>query len=258
MSVPKSYGLRTAWEIRHRQRFESLGLVVHGPRGYGKTSFCVHAAAEALVPYMEKPDYDLVKKWILFTPQEFCDRVINTHTKQMLLIWDDAGYWLNRLFWQEQFVKEALRYMTLARTQFGAILFNTPSITMLPNKILELPDVFRAKVTKPPGNTDEAYPNIRWRDIEVRSVWHSDDLSKKGTAREWADRFSMFMPESFFKWYEPIRTNYLEQVKVLLRAALEKSTVLRKMPDILEDQLGKTLASPEAVRELAELNKQLS
>lgn len=249
-------GLRSSWQIRDAYKWdESIGLIAHGPRGIGKSSFSVHTAAEALVPFMDEPDYEAVKRWVIFTPQQFCQKILEVQNKRMVLVWDDAGYWINRLFWYEQFVREALRYMTIARTQFASIIFSTPSLRMLPSKILELPDVYRVKITKYEGG-DKNQPNQRLRVADVKSVWYSDDLKRHGVKNEWSDVFSAFMPDPFFEWYEPKRKEYLGEAQRLIQAALQK-TPSKKMQELIEEQIGKTVPSQEDLKELDELSKQV-
>ena len=39
-----------------------------------------------------KADYESVKPWMVFKPEEFLDKVLKVEEKA--LIWDDVGYWL--------------------------------------------------------------------------------------------------------------------------------------------------------------------
>ena len=248
----KTMGLTSAYRIRDSYFWnESIGLVVYGPRGYGKTSYSVHTAAEALMPRGEKPDYEEVKKWIIFTPAEFCKKILDVSSRQMVLIWDDAGYWINRLFWQERFVREALRYMTIARTQFSCIIFSTPSLRMLPSKILDLPDVYRVEITLPRDsvcNPDSA--NKRYRSAKAMSVWYAADLSRHGCKNQWLDRFNALMPNDFFAWYEPKRIEYLKIAQQLLQDALADKK------DWLEKYYDKVVPTPELLEELGEIHLQ--
>jgi Cdc6-like AAA superfamily ATPase len=246
-------GLTVAYRIRDAYYLnESIGLVVYGPRGYGKTAYSVHTAAEALVPRGEKPDYEEVKKWIIFTPAEFCQKILDVSSRRMILIWDDAGYWINRLFWQDRFVREALRYMTIARTQFSAMIFSTPSLRMLPSKILDLPDVYRVEITMPRdsvANPDSSHK--RYRLAKAMSVWYAADMSRHGCKNQWLDRFSALMPNDFFAWYEPRRVEYLKIAQQLLQDALASKK------DWLETYYDKVVPTPEVLKELAELQTQV-
>ncbi len=245
----------TAVMIRQAYRYgQGLGFVVHGPRGIGKTTWSIKVAARC-IGTIEEPDFEGVKRWLIFTPQEFCNMINKTYNTQIVLVWDDAGYWINRLFWYEQFVREALRYMTLQRTQFTAIIFSTPSLTLIPNKILQLEDVFRVKIIKVEDATNCVK---RWRMAFIKKPWYSDDFKKHGVSLQYPERFSGLMPDDFFEWYQPVRQKYV------MMAAKRIQDTLRKAKDVgmkagleeLEDEIGKTVPSVEDVKEMREVNDQ--
>ena len=255
LTVEKSVGSLTVQHIKNAYRYtEGIGFIAHGPIGWGKTSWQVKVAAHCLGT-ADEPDYEAVKKWLIFTPQEFCNLILKVNSQQMILIWDDAGYWLNRLFWYETFVKESLRYMTLQRTQFGGIVFSTPSLTLLPNKILELEHIYRAKIYKLATNSHS--PNLRPRLAWVKRPWYSDDLTKRGCTTMWQERFSAFMPDDFFAWYEPRRKEYTllaaKRVQDAVRKAVDKKQVGKEaMLKNLETEIGKSIPDEETVEELGE------
>jgi hypothetical protein len=228
---------------------ESLGFIVYAPRGFGKSSWSFKVGAK-VVGRESEPDYERLKKWIWFTPQEFCEVVTHTTERTIIGIWEDAGYWLNRLFWYDEFVREALRYMTLQRTQFAAIIFSTPSLTLLPNKILELEDVYRVKIYKQDahGNpvTDENTSG-KPRAAVVKKPWYSDDLKRHGSSHVWTDLFSALMPDDFYKWYLPIRQGYVKMAAMRIQEAIQRSkgaSIKMKLEEI-EEELGHGHSIPD-------------
>lgn len=254
MSPQENDGLVTAKQIKLAYRYnESMGFLVYAPRGWGKSSYKFHVAAEVLAGYGDPPNWEEVKKRIIFTPKEFVEMLLKTNSRRMLLLWDDAGFWLNRLFWYEPFVKETLRYMTLQRTQFAAIMFSTPSLAFLPSKLIELEDVYRVKIYK--VHTNPETPNGRPRLAWVKRPWYSDDLKKHGVTTVWKDYFSAIMPDSFFEWYEPKREKYLELAANRIKQAIAKtkSKKQKKGLEAVEGEIGKTVPEPEKVDELEEL-----
>jgi hypothetical protein len=240
----------TVKRIKNAYRYdESLGFIVYGPRGYGKTSWCCQVASRCEGTSWE-PDYEAIKKWIKFTPKEFCTTVqeMTQHTghAQIELIWDDAGYWLNRLFWYDPFVKEALRYMTLQRTQFTAIFFSTPSLDLLPNKILQLEDVLRVKIYKRESDTNQkAKLRLAW----VKKPWYSDDLSKHGCSTLYMEKFNAFLPDDFYDWYEPLRRSYTVVASQMLAESIahtKKDTVKAKIEELREELVERDIMVDEA------------
>jgi len=238
---------------------ESMGFIVYAPRGWGKSSFQFHVGAELLALSGQPPDWEAIKKWIIFTPREFADIILKTHDRHLILLWDDAGFWLNRLFWYEPFVKETMRYMTLQRTQFAAIMFSTPSLAFLPGKLIDLEDVYRVKIYKANkyGNAQSDWdsPNKRPRLAWVKQPWYSDDLKRRGTATKWKDHFSAMMPDPFFKWYEPKRESYRKLAAEKIEDAVLKSAsqTQRQRLEAVEDEIGKTIPEAEKVSELTEV-----
>ncbi len=253
LGIPK--GNITVDRIKNAYRYdESLGFIVYAPRGYGKTSWSCQVASKCLGTSAE-PDYELLKRWLIFTPQEFCDMVTKVYNTQIVLVWDDAGYWLNRLFWYDEFVKEALRYMTLQRTQFSCIIFSTPSLSLLPNKILELEDILRVRVIKLRSNwEDKTRKRLAW----VKKPWYSDDQTKHGVTTVYREWFSALMPDDFYNWYQPLRKKYTVMAARRIREVIEsaKSKALKMRLEDVEEEIGKTIPSQELLKDMGEVISQ--
>jgi hypothetical protein len=241
---------------------ESLGFIVYAPRGYGKSSWSFQVGSKVIGRESEPEWGDRLKKWTWFTPQEFCDIITHTYHKTILGIWEDAGYWLNRLFWYDEFVREALRYMTLQRSQFGALIFSTPSLQLLPNKILELEDVLRVKIYKQDkyGNpqTDQHSPD-RPRCAVVKRPWYSDDMRKHGVSMAWSENFSAFMPDDFYKWYKPVREGYVKMAAIRIQEAINKSrnASMKMKLEKVEEEIGVSIPDRENVADMKEVVDQL-
>lgn len=237
---------------------ESLGFIVYAPRGFGKSSWSFQVGSKCIGRESE-PDWgERLKRWTWFTPQEFCDIVTKTYTKTILGIWEDAGYWLNRLFWYDEFVREALRYMTLQRSQFAAIIFSTPSLDLLPNKILSLEDVFRVKIYKQDaaGNPRSDEENhSRPRCAVVKKPWYSDDLKKSGVSMAWSENFKALMPDEFFKWYKPVRESYVKLAAIRIQEAILKSknASMKMKLENIEEEIGVSIPDREKVQDMKEV-----
>lgn len=241
---------------------ESLGYVIHGPRGNGKTVYsCV--IGSQVVGNIEEPEWGApLKKYIKFTPREFSELVRDTKHNQIWFDWDDAGYWLNRLFWYDNFVKEALRYMTIQRTQFTAIMFSTPSIQFLPNKILEMEDVIRVRISKMESNLNQDLMVRRPRKASLTSPWHSDFNSRGGCNFLYDEYFNGLFPNDFYAWYQPLRMKYLQLSSMNLTEALDnsKGQAMKMQLEDLKEELLQHLVIPDEgeVKELGEINDSFS
>jgi len=247
---------RTVRTIKNANRAdESLGYIIYGNRGTGKTVYsCV--IGSQVVGTMEEPEWgEPLRKWIKFTPREFSELVRTTKHNQIWFDWDDAGYWLNRMFWNESFVRESLRYMTIQRTQFTAIMFSTPNLQMLPKKILEMEDVFRVRISKAESNLNCNITINRPRIALLTQPWHSDYNSKAGCKFLYEEKFNGLFPDDFFEWYQPMRKKYLLMASKNITDALKRSkgqAMTMQLEDVEEELMQRILPNADETRDFAE------
>jgi len=196
-----------------------------------------------------KPDYEEVKHWIVFPPKDFVDLVLKLKSRRIGLIWEDAGLWLFALDWFDPFVKSAVKYMNVARTDFGGILFNTPYMGMMSRKLIIAPDVLRIKIIKRSSNIST--PN-RYRFAKAYKPWRSPDLTKHGVMSVFGDLFSAKLPDEFFAWYRPQREKYALVAKKMMLQKIE--ALAKKNPREPTEQEYKTVVpTPEKIKELSEV-----
>ena len=87
--------------------YDFFGALVKGPLRSGKSSYAIQVLAETYGS-PENPDWDAWKKYLVFKPEEFaeiCRWAKNTRKQQLLLVWDDAGFWLSAYEWHTDLVK---------------------------------------------------------------------------------------------------------------------------------------------------------
>lgn len=239
---------------------ETLTYVIHGPRGHGKTVWSAIVGSQ-LVGTIEEPRWDnRLRKWLKFTPKQYVDMCLSTDYTQIWADWDDAGYWLNSQFWYEPFVKEAIRYSTLQRTQFSGLMLSTPSLTMMPKKTLQMEDCYRVRIEK--LTSDEHSPNSRPRMAIVVKPWHSDYKNTGGCTFLYNERFTCRFPDDFFEWYQPVRKLYSVLAKVNMKLSLDKragNPMKAAGEEILEQLMSSSIIpTPEQIKELTEKIKQFA
>lgn len=250
---------QTVRQIRNAYRNdECLGYIVHGPRGVGKTVWTCKVGSQ-LIGTIEEPEWgEHLRKWIRFTPAQYVDTCLRTDFTQIWLLWDDAGYWLNRMFWYENFVKEALRFSTLQRTVFTGLMLSTPSLEMMPSKLLVMEDVYRVKIIKMCSN--EHAPNVKRREASIVRPWHSEFKSKSGCTQLYREWFFCHYPDDFYHWYQPVRKLYSLLAKVNMKRALERkagSPMKVQGEEVLEALMkSNIIPPPEQLQELSEKIKQ--
>ncbi len=235
--------------IRNFQWDEFEGCVTYGPRGIGKSTYNIKALAQAFGTG-GKFDYERVKKWIVFPPRDFVQKVLKMKGRSMGIIWEDAGLWLFALDWYDPFVKSAVKYMNVARTDFGAILFNTPYIGMMTKKLIVAEDILRIKIIKPDDNI--GHPS-RPRIAKIYKPWRSVDQKKYGTTLVKGDKFNAMLPNSFYDWYKPLRDRYAQMAKEMMMQNI--SSVL-KQKTFQTEEGNKMMPDPEQTKEFSEVVKQ--
>ena len=235
----------------------AIGLVYGGFLGAGKSSYCIKSAAEAYGSHSgfpeNVPDYELVKRFIDYTPKGFVDRVLDMKRREKLDIFDDMGLWLFALDWYDPFVKAVIKYLNVARTDWGLILGNTPSPKMVVGFVQNFPEVVRVKITKRNSNLeDPSKPRV----AKAYQVWCTPDLRRTGVRKIFEDEYKAMLPDDFFAWYKPLRDNYATKAKVLMQTELMRLKKKDK-EQVLEEGFKDVVPEPERVKELEEVIAQL-
>jgi len=178
-------------------------FLVYGPLGIGKSAFALKVAKEVY------GSYEKVKDFIVFHPQDFVSRCLSmTEKKQRekLIIWDDAGLWLFYMQYKNPFVQAVMKYLNVARTNWAAILFTTPSPSYVAHKIRNFPQNISIKIIKQASDQDHAK---RPRLAKAYRSWVAPDFRHQGVRLIYMDKFSALLPNDFyFDWYKPLRDSY--------------------------------------------------
>jgi hypothetical protein len=202
--------------------------LVYGPLGVGKSVYALKVAAEVY------GDLEKVKDFVVFHPKDFVDRCLRmseTGKREKLLIWDDAGLWLFYLEYANPFIQAVMKYLNVARTNWGAIIFTTPSPTYVANKLRNFPQNISIKIVKAASDQDHAN---RPRLAKAYRNWVAPDFRHQGVHSLYADRFSALLPNDFYRgWYKPLRDSYAKEAGLsmqqeLARAAKEGAKQLEK------------------------------
>jgi len=254
------YGLKMA-EFVDKLYYEdeaTVGLAYGGFLGTGKSSYCIKVAAEVLGSHSgfpeNKPDYEAVKGILDFTPKLWVDRVLKMKRREKIDILDDMGLWWFALDWYDPFVKAAVKYLNVARTDWAFIFGNTPSPHLVVSFVQHFPELIRVKILKEGSN--EKNPS-KPRIARCYQVWNTPDLRKTGVKRVFEDRYNAMMPNDFFGWYKPLRDNYATMAKeLMLKQLLKLKKVDREQ--VVEGGFKEAMPVPEKIAELEEVIAQMS
>lgn len=251
-----TYGLRMAAFVNNLfyQDECTIGVAYGGFLGTGKSAYCIKTEAEVYGsnPGFEdnKPDYEMVKKFLDFPPKAFVNRLLKMKRRQKMDIWDDMGLWLFVLDWYDPFVKAVCKYLNVARTDWGFIFGNTPTPKMIAKRIQNFPEVIRVKITKVGSN--EKNPG-KPRLATAYQVWMTPDLKKTGVHKLFSDEYNAMMPDDFFEWYKPKRDYYATIAKKLMYKELVKLEKKDREEVVENDGFKEAMPEPERVKELQEV-----
>lgn len=232
----------TAQQIR-KAYFEDefYPYVVYGGLGRGKSSYALQLLAAIYgEPIKENgktvgyiPDWEAAKKRVVFKPEEFLQLCRERKEKDRAVVWDDAGYWLYSLDYYKPFVKAVGKYLSVARTDWGAIIFTTPHPDWIIRKAWTMPNVVLAHVIKASTHqyTNKQGEKVIYknRDARVYKSWRTPDGKKRGVRLEYIDKFNAMLPDEIFHWYQPKRDSYAREAKKLMTSEMEKEEYQKSM-----------------------------
>jgi len=202
-------------------------IIVYAPLGYGKTTYAVKTLAQ-----LYKDDWEEVKRKLVFHPKDFvelCDKMIQKGKREKAAVWDDAGLWLFALDQYDPFVKWVIKYLNVARTNWGALIFTTPTPTWIINKIRRFPQNYTIKIIKA---TSDLHRIQRPRVATAYRSWTAPDFKHTGVRTQFKDSFDATMPTDFYNYYKPLRDSYTAIAVAMMRKNL--ASVLKNLGDATE------------------------
>ena len=210
-------------------------FIVYGPLGIGKSAYALKVAKEVY------DDWDTVKNHIVFHPEDFVARCLSMSEKgkrDKVLVWDDAGLWLFAMDFTNPFIKAILKYMNVARTNWGALILTTPTPTWVLYKMRTFPQTINIKITKmESGDTPGHTTPRRMRIARAYRSWVAPDFKKQGVRTIYEDHYDAMLPNDlFWDWYKPLRDSYAKQAAQLMQTELNKVSekIAKKAEKIVE------------------------
>ena len=206
---------------------DELGIIIiHGQQGYGKSCYGSICCAEV---YGHDPgnarffyNWDAVKQHMVWHPRTFIDlsknklppsdpfHKIHPHSnkKEPMVLWDDAGYFLNNMNWNDKFCVEVGRYLELARSRWGAIVFTCSHQQQVLSKIRNIPHAWSIPIRKmatPRRSSPDYKSKHTLRYAKLHKSWCSEDLKRSGKKGKEADVFHARMPGRYDAHYPDSR-----------------------------------------------------
>ena len=147
---------------------------------------------------------DLIRGEIEFDASLIKDQVLiksdGTPTYNFACVVDDAGLWLNSMDFHDPLVKAVGKFLEVARTKWGAILFTCSDQQQVFSKLRNMPHVYTVRIIK------EATGKHRQRNRRIAKIhegWMTEDLKRSGKKVIGVDVYYTRMPSRFYNWYKP-------------------------------------------------------
>ncbi len=160
-----------------------------------------------------------------WNPEDNVNRWLDLTERIPCYHWDDAGYWLFSLNWNDPLLIGVQEYMNVVGTDMNCLLLSTPDPTWILSKIATNPGMMRIKIIKRYGSRRSLSPppSVRFgrRAIGYRP-YRLPDLKKTGVNKILVDDFSCKFPDHFYSWYKPTRDKYAKAAKLAIKEALRK------------------------------------
>lgn len=234
--MPKRPSLALARRIVSNYRNDDFSLIIiYGNLRSGKSTYAIKALEEAhqylgFLRGKMTPDH---LKWRLgFEPEEVVETWSLVDERQPCFIWDDAGYWLHSMNWNDPLMISIQQYFNVVGTDYNTIILTTPHPKWVLSKIANMPEMIRIKITKRDGgNRDSEYVKFA-RKAKGYQKWESPDLKRDGVNTKIDDLFSCKMEQDLYDWYKPIRDDYARQAKQAILKNLRRQQRKRDLEEL--------------------------
>lgn len=221
--------------VRNYERDDFSLIIVYGNLRIGKSTYVIKAMEQALIYLGMIRDKITMNdlKWVMgWNTEEVVDTWMLCDERQPVFCWDDAGYWLHSMNWNDPLMITIQQYFNVVGTDYNTVILTTPSPKWVLSKIANMPDMFRIKVTKRTGGKrDDDYVKFA-RQAKAYQRWESPDLKRGGVNTKMLDKFSCKLPDDLYAEYQPIRENYARQAKLAIVESLRKQREKQELEEL--------------------------
>jgi len=178
-------------------------VIVEGYQGVGKSVYSLLVASEIY----ETNNWNLLKKYYVYRPDEFLYSIKHKRSKSPLLVWDDAGNWLHSQDYQKKRVVETCKYFQVARPQWACILLTCVDAEDIVSRIRNMNNRILVQIMK---NSSHKEPDRRLARLFTR--WKSPDKTRKGEENKIDENFYLHhCPHGLYNPYEKYRNSFVRQ-----------------------------------------------
>ena len=231
-------------------------IIVTGNLRKGKSSYAMKAIEQALTyiyprryknSEMTYSDYTRVMGW---ETGEVVDTWLGLTEREPAFIWDDAGYWLHSMNWNDPLMISIQQYFNVVGTDYNTIILTSPSARWVLSKIANMPEMIRINVVKRDGGKRDSESRRFSRQAKAYQKWESPDLKRGGVNKIWIDNYSCKIRDSVYAEYKPVRDHYARMAKLQIaknlrnkidRDELDELKVQRRLKNLRKELYGETI-----------------
>lgn len=224
-------------------------VIIDGNLRVGKSSYAIKSVSQAHEYLFGKPITKMRDlKWVMgWEPNEVVELWQANDERQPVFIWDDAGYWLHSMNWNDPLMISIQRYFNVVGTDFNTMILTTPSPKWVLSKIANMPEMLRIKCVKRDGGRGDSEWRLFARKATAYKKWDSPDLKRGGVNKKFVDNYSCKLPDDLYAEYKPIREEYARRAKMDIvkrlnqqrtEAELEELKKLRRLRKLRKELFG--------------------
>ena len=237
--MPELPSLGLARIISRAYRFDDFLLVIiYGPLRMGKSAYAMKVMGQVYEYFFDEPlSPALITQNMGFHPADVVDAWANITDRIPMYIWDDAGYWLYSMDWNNPLLKAIQKYFNVIGTDMNCLMLTTPDPTWILSKLVNMPGTLRGQVMKTRGDNNMSdAPGMRYaRRCRGYKPYRAPDLKKTGVNVKWEDNFSCLIPQDIYDFYQPMRKGYADLAKLAIQEVLTAQRKKGKAPPRLTD-----------------------
>lgn len=206
--------------VRNYERDDFSLVIVTGNLRSGKSAYAMKSVDQALnylfprrfpKGYMTYSDYTRVMGW---ETGEVVDQWIDLVEREPVYIWDDAGYWLHSMNWNDPLMISIQQYFNVVGTDYNTVILTSPSAKWVLSKISNMPEMIRVTIAKRDGGRGDSDSRLFSRRAKGYKRWESPDLKRGGVNKKFVDDFSCKIRDEVYVEYKPVRDHYARQAKL--------------------------------------------
>ena len=217
--------------VKAYQNVGFVSAVIFGKQGSGKTTYAFKVARDVFWKLKNLPSKDdaweYVKTSYYFELPEALERIsdaIDNDYRIPLIIFDDAGIWLSKYVWYEDYMKVFYKIYALIRTRVSAIIFTTPSPEDLAFYLREK-GWYQIRVTM-----------VNRKSMTARATLYAKDFGRNSKGeivtevkKKALDFFKVQLPDALYKEYMEKRRQterkLLDELKQVLSTVVQSNAV---------------------------------